>query len=256
MRMAFILSKSSLKTLLLLVVVLIAYACKKDSDSPPVATQYSFSKGFVFQEDFQPIATEWLYYNTDTVSTTVVKFVALDLPAVSYTWDIESATYNTRELRLSFPKDYLASNKRLIVKLTIRYRTQSNIDTVKSFVKVLTFSNPCESKFNGIFKGSIDNSSHIDSFRISTCTSDRLHAGNSFYLENFQLGCGRYFDEWPDSYNIGYKQILFSGLENFICNSPTGIINIFNDSIVINYRSFDNGMTESPLDHVFRGVRK
>ena len=256
MRMAFCLSKSNLKTSLLLALVLIVYACKKDTYSPPVVTQYSFNKGFSFQEDFQPFVADWLYYNTDTVSTRVVKFLALDSSAFSYSWDIESATYSTREVRLVFPQDYLVSNKKLPIKLSIHYKTQSNTDTVKTFVKVLTFSNPCESKFNGIFKGSIDNASHIDSFRIGTCTNDRLHAGNSFYLENFQLGCGRYFDEWPDSYIIGYKQILFSGLDNFICNSPTGIINIYNDSIVMIYRSFDNGMTESPLDHIFRGVRK
>jgi hypothetical protein len=83
-----------------------------------------------------------------------------------------------------------------------------------------------------------------------------LHPDKSFYLNNFQQACGRYFDELPDSYNIGYRQILFSGAANFICNAPAGIINLKGDSIQINYRSFDNGTLEAPLDHVFRGVRK
>ena len=166
--MAFSLSKSNLKTLLLLAVVVIVYACKKETNPPPIITQFSFNKGFIFQEDFQPFVADWLYYNTDTVSTRVVKFIALDSSATSYEWAIESATYNTREVRLVFPPDYPVSNKKLPIKLSIHYKTQSNTDTVKTFVKVLTFSNPCESKFNGIFKGSIDKASHIDSFRIGT----------------------------------------------------------------------------------------
>jgi len=256
MNPAISLCKSILKPALPFALIVAFCACKKETNPPPVATQFFFDKGFIFQEDFEPIATDWLYYNTDTVSTTVVKFIALDSSAISYTWTIESATYNTRDVRLNFPQEYLVSNRKLPISLSIRYKTESNIDTVKAFVKVLTFFNPCESKFNGIFKGSIDNASQTDSFRISTCAYNSLLADYSFYLENFQLGCGRYFDERPDSYVIGYKQILFSGLENFTCNSPTGIINLYNDSIVMIYRSFDNGMTEAPLDHVFRGVRK
>jgi len=256
MNMALSLGKFNLKASLLFAFILSFCACKKETDSTPIATQFYSDKGFVFQEDFEPIVADWFYYNTDTVSTTVVKFIALDSSAISYTWTIESVTYNTREVRVSFPQDYLRSNKKLPVKLSIRYKTLSNIDTVKSFLKVLTFFDPCESKFNGVFKGSTDNANQTDSFKISTCASDHLHTDYSFYLENFQLGCGRYFDEVPDSYNIGYKQILFSGQGNFICNSPVGIINIYNDSITINYRSFDNGMLEAPMDHVFRGVRK
>ncbi|MEO7485980.1 MAG: hypothetical protein ABIU77_02730 [Ferruginibacter sp.] len=238
-----------------LVLMVALGACKKTTDVPP-AGEASSDKGVAFQEDFEPIPADWIYYNTDTVTTTVVKFIALDSSAIAYTWTIGAATYNAKELRLKFPPDYLLSNKNLPVKLTMRCKTQSHADTVKSYVKTLVFLNPCKSKFNCLFKGATDYGAQTDSFGISTCASDQLHPGNSFYLYDFQQTCGRYFDELPDSYNIGYKQVLFSGTGNFICNAPAGIINLQGDSIQINYRSFDNGLLEAPLDHIFRGIRK
>ncbi|MDN3656703.1 hypothetical protein QWZ08_13745 [Ferruginibacter paludis] len=235
--------------------MLVMYACNKETH-PSANPRNSFNKGIAFQEDFEPIPADWLYYNTDTVASNVVKFLALDSSALSYTWTIESVTYQTKEIRLSFPREYLLGNKQIAVKLSIRYKTTSNTDTVKNFSKQLTFFNPCASQCNGIFNGTTDNGSHKDSFKIGTCASDPLHQVSGFYLENFQLGCGRYFDELPDSYNIGYKQILFSATGEFVCNSPSGLISIKGDSICISYRSFDNGMLEAPLDHVFRGIKK
>jgi hypothetical protein len=230
-------------------------ACKKEMSASKDGQPF-FDKGIAFQEDFEPISADWLYYNTDTVSSSVVKFIALDSSAVSYAWTIESATYNTKEVRLSFPQDYLLSNKKVTVKLSIRHRAASGADTVQSYVKELTFFNPCASNFNGIFKGRTDGGNQTDSFKIATCANDFLHPAYSLYLDNFQLSCGRYFDELPDSYHIGYKQILFSAKGDFLCNSPSGIMNIVGDSVYISYRSFDNGILEAPLDHVFRGVRK
>jgi hypothetical protein len=182
--------------------------------------------------------------------------IALDSSAIAYMWTIGAATYNTKEVRLNFPPDYLRLSKQLYVKLTMRYNTTTHTDNVLTFVRQLTFFNPCESKLNGVFKGSTDDAPQTDSFEILTCTHNAQHPDNSFYLDNFQQGCGRYFDELPDTYNIGYRQILFSGAANFICNATSGIINIHGDSIRISYRSFDNGMLEAPVDHGFRGVRK
>lgn len=244
-----------LKSLPFVAMMLVIYACKKEIPQPTIQA-YAFDRGIAFQEDFEPTPADWLYYNTDTVSSNVVKFLALDSSALSYTWIIESKTYQTREIRLSFPSEYFLINKQIPVKLSIRYKTTSNTDTVKNFSKQLTFFNPCGSRCNGIFKGTTDNGSHADSFKIGTCARDLLHPIAGFYLENFQLDCSRYFDELPDSYNIGYRQILFSATGEFLCNSPSGIISIKGDSICINYRSFDNGFLESPLDHIFRGVRK
>ncbi len=252
--MAICLRLTGIRAYLIFVSMLMVFACKKEAHSP-AERYYGFDKGIVFQEDFEPLMIDWQYYNTDTVSTSVVKLIALDSTALSYQWTIEAATYNTREVRLRFPPDYSLTNRKLTIKLLIRYRTISNTDTVKSFEKVLTFFNPCVSKFNGIFKGTTDNGRHTDSFKIGTCTSGILHTGSNFYLENFQLQCGRYFDEQPDSYNIGYKQILFSATGEFLCNSPSGIITLYGDSICMRYRSFENGMLESPLDHVFRGFK-
>jgi hypothetical protein len=254
MKIAFCFRRYVLKTIIFSACIFVIYACKKESH-PPVNYENNFDKGIAFQEDFEPFPADWLYYNTDTVASNVVKFLALDSSAISYTWTIESVTYQTREIRLSFPREYLLSNKQITVKLSIRYKTTSNIDTIKNFSKQLTFFYPCASRCNGIFKGTTDNGSHQDSFKIGTCASDLLHPVAGFYLENFQLGCGRYFDELPDSYNIGYKQILFSATGEFLCNSPSGIISIKGDSICISYRSFDRGMLEAPLDHVFRGIK-
>ena len=155
-----------------------------------------------------------------------------------------------------FPAEYLSSNKQLPVTLSIRYKTPAAVDTSQSFFKMLTFLNPCQSKCNGIFKGFIDNTNHPDSFTINTCAGDLLHTEPGFYLENSQINCGRFFDELPDVYEIGYRQILFSGAGNWVCNAPSGIINVYNDTVMISYRSFENGLLESPSDHVFKGIRK
>lgn len=247
--------KARLNFIFVCLVALAAYGCEKEQSASKV-DPFFYDKGIAFQEDFEPLATGWTYYNTDTVSTALVKFIALDPAAVSFTWTIESATYTTREVRLRFPLDYLFSGKTITVKLALRYTTSSNTTTGKSFSKLLTFYPPCASKFNGIFKGKTDGGNQTDSFRISTCANDFLHPAYSFQLYNFQLACGRYFDLLPDSYHIGYKQILFSSQGDFLCNSPSGIMSMYGDSILLSYRSFDNGLLESPLDHVFTGVRK
>lgn len=240
---------------MLLVFIFVMYSCKKETSSV-TACHCTLNKGIVFQEDFDPIPTDWTYYDTDTVSSTVVKFIAPDAAAFSYTWTIDSATYHASEVRLNFPMDYLLTNRKLLVKLSIKYKTGAAEDTVKSFERMLTFFNPCASKFNGTFIGKTDNGNTTDSFKIVTCSGDWLHPGYNFYLENFQQHCGRYFDEHPDSYNIGYKQILFSATGDFVCNSPSGMITVDGDSICMRYRSFDNGLLEAPLDHVFKGVKK
>ncbi|MDB5279648.1 MAG: hypothetical protein JWR61_4603 [Ferruginibacter sp.] len=255
MNMAFCFRRCSVSGLIFFACMMVNYACKKEIH-PAINFDNSFNKGIAFQEDFEPIAADWLYYNTDTVSSAIVKFIALDSSALSYTWTIEATTYNAQEIRLNFPRKYLLTNKQIPVKLAVRYTTVSKADTVKIFSKLLTFANPCASKCNGVFKGSTDDNSNPDSFQIGTCANDLLHPATGLYLENFQLGCGRFFDELPDSYNIGYKQILFSATGEFLCNSPSGIIAIYGDSICINYRSFDNGKLEAPVDHVFKGVKK
>lgn len=230
-------------------------ACKKTTDTPPVE-EASAGTGFAFQEDFEPIPADWIYSNTDTLTTILVKFIALDSSAITYTWTIGAATYTAKELKLNFPPDYLLTNKNLPIKLTVRSKTQSHADTVKLYVKTLVYLNPCKSKFNGLFKGTTNYGAQPDSFVISTRATHQIHPGNSFYLYDYQQSCSRYFDELPDSYKIGYKQILFYGTGNFISNAPAGIINLHGDSIQINYRTLDNGLLDTPLDHVFRGIRK
>lgn len=256
---AFILYRRCLKIWLFLLLCCSSTSCKKESHSSPYIIQPAngnYDKGIAFQEDFAYTVPEWIYYNTDTVCTAIVKFIALDSPAVSYTWSIGNNTYTGRNLRLTFPDEYLLSGKQLPVTLAVRYKTHGEADTTRSFSKLLSFYDPCQSKCNGIFKGFTNNTNHPDSFTINTCATDHLHRQPAFYLENSQAGCGLFFDELPATYQVGYKQILFYGAETWVCNAPSGIIHLSNDTVTISYRSFDNGLLEAPSDHVFKGVRK
>lgn len=75
-----------MKILFLLTALIVALlGCTKSSNrtsKPPDIEQNLFDKGIGFQEEFDYVVNDWAYYYTDTVSTTNVKFVALDSPIV------------------------------------------------------------------------------------------------------------------------------------------------------------------------------
>jgi hypothetical protein len=108
-----------LKSMIFFILLIAVCACTKEGYSPSLPIHQpqvnDFNKGFTFQEDFDHVVTDWVYYNTDTVSATMVKFIALDSSATSWQWTIGAATYTSREISLIFPAEYLVSNKQLPV---------------------------------------------------------------------------------------------------------------------------------------------
>ncbi|SEK53141.1 hypothetical protein SAMN04488505_101376 [Chitinophaga rupis] len=226
-------------------------ACSKPGDIPvpPLPPVDTFNKGISFEESFDHIADDWLYYATDTVCTTVVRFTALDSPVTRYEWQVGSGTYSKKQFELSFPGMFLTDGENIPVSLAITYRSAAGVDTTKTFHKTLHFFSPCNTAWNGTFNGITDNrDSSI--YIINTCAANAYY--NGLYLSDTYRHCARYFD----TYYTGYKRLLFRSGGTADCGAPNGEMYFIKDTLIINYQSYDDGLYQSPVAHVFKGLRK
>ncbi len=233
--------------LTLLLAIIMLTGCPDDPVKPgPCEGKKPVSAEFHIYEQPGYIPDDWEFYDTDTLNTTAILFVAAG-HAEEYEWHIGSEIlYGKSVFRRNFPRGVNIPIKLIArgVPDTACFPFDDGIDTVIRnlyVVRIMENYEPCKFEFE-LFSGNYigyntDNS--LDTFKITIDACYPHHLDTKiFRLINLVPNCELIFNPSSVSYH-GYRQWLF-GHEpgHYDCLTPRGLARILgknNDSIRIEY---------------------
>ena len=222
--------------------------CKDTTTSPvnPCEKEKALTANFKVEEDFDFVAPGWRYYATDTVSSTVVRFTALDSLCDKYEWKIGAGSYEKRSFKLYFPASFLNSEEVVEVTLTVHKSPRKCFpkdDSIKSFTKAIYFANLCNGLYKASFNGYLEEDpSKKFTIKIDPCNMNRPNPDNPALIENafridgFPQNCaGKTYILSYNSLSM-YRQFSFGGDG---CYFPGGYGKIQNDkkTLIIDYQA-------------------
>jgi hypothetical protein len=244
---------SNMKNLFILVLLLaliILTGCQEKSNPvkpDPCEGKIPVSAEFHIYEQPGYIPDEWELYDTDTLNTTSILFVAIG-HADEYEWYIGSEILNGKSVfRQNFPRGVKIPIMMIArgVPDTACFPYDDGIDTLMRILyvnRIMENYVPCIFEFD-LFSGdytgyNLDNPKDTFTITIDACYPHRLDI-KIFRLINLIPNCEIIFNPGVVSYN-GYRRWLFGISSGYYeCLTPRGIAKIYgrnNDSIRIEYK--------------------
>ncbi len=233
--------------LTLLLAIIMLTGCPDDPVKPgPCEGKKPVSAEFHIYEQPGYIPDDWEFYDTDTLNTTAILFVAAG-HAEEYEWHIGSEIlYGKSVFRRNFPRGVNIPITLIArgVPDTACFPFDNGIDTLIRYLYVareMDNYEPCNFEFDlfsGDYKG-FNTDNPADTFIITIDACYPHHFGfKIFRLINLPKGCDIIFNPDPSTLG-GYRQWRFVTLSGYYdCLTPRGIARIYgknNDSIRIEY---------------------
>jgi hypothetical protein len=245
-----------------LVCLIIGLAGCGDNPKPdPCAKEKPVSADFFIYEAFQSGEGLWKNYDSDTVNSFGVSFVAKEKNA-TYEWTLGAETITTQ----SFYRENYPRGQSIEVSLKVTKKPSKacfpdddgvDIRTRKFFT---TKNVRCDSKMNGTYRGAdADDPNNLRNVIIDVCYLNpiRPDIGVSLRMNNLAGGCDIFeFGE----YQPGYKQVGFGAPGGGTpCLIPVGLAkldSLNNNVITINYTVLINSNSSTFVKKKFVGKRQ
>jgi len=253
--------KTAKAYLLLLPMLVLLLSCCEEEEPDPCEALAPVTADFMILEDFYfDYPENWEPYDTDTVRSGRVVFMALEEGA-RYTWTLGAETIHERSfMRHSFPL-----NQPIEVSLRVEKEPNTNCfpedDGLDSLRRDFWYIGRCQAPdFDGEWEGVIDGDTARTIF-IETCAeypdpspSDDL----ALRIVNLVEGCD-VFNGFEIEY-VGFEKIYFkdTGIRN--CLNPIGVARLHGpnkDSITIEYEiDAAVGDIDNTIQKTFQGKRR
>ncbi len=233
--------------------------CGDEPKPDACAKEKPVSADFLIYETFGLTLDGWKYYDTDTIASFGVTFVALEKNA-TYEWTLGSETITTR----SFYRDTYPRGTTIDVSLKVTkspnkkcFPADDGIDfKERTFYTTTDFG--CSSRVNGTFRGANeDNPDNVYDITLTPCSPNPNPSREpSLRVTNLVPGCD--FFEFGNNH-IGYQQIGFAGTYGDVCQGIGGaakLDSLNNDKIVVSYSVWESPTSSKRLAKKFIGIRK
>lgn len=235
--------------------------CGDDPKLDPCAKEKPVTADFFIYETFQSGRDYWKSYDSDTVNSFGVTFVAKEKNA-NYEWTLGAETITTQ----SFYRENYPRGQSIEVSLKVTKKPNKTCfpddDGIDSKArKFFTTKNVwCDSKVNGTYRGAdADDPNNLRNITIDVCYLNPINPsfGVGLRIVNLAGGCDLYdFGE----YQRGYMQIGFGAPDGGTpCLVPVGIAkldSLNSNNITIEYTRLVNSTSSIFIKKKFVGKRQ
>ncbi|MCZ8070763.1 MAG: hypothetical protein ACK5UP_15965 [Bacteroidota bacterium] len=246
-----------LLSVLLVIIIIGLDGCGDEPKPDPCVKEKPVSADFLIYESFGLALDGWKNYDTDTVASFGVVFLAVEKNA-KYEWKLGSETITTR----SFYRDTYPRGKSIDVSLKVTkspntkcFPTDDGVD----FKERTFYATPdygCSSLVTGTFRGSDEGDpNNMRDVTFKVCSPNPKPTKDpSLRVTNLVTGCD--FFEFAFE-NIGYQQVGFAGTYGTVCmlGGAAKLDSLSNDKIIVTYFIEESPTSTKVLQKKFIGLR-